>query len=170
MIKLIIADVDGVLTDGALILGDSGEEFKVFHVRDGLGISLAISAGIQVAFLSGRYSQAVANRAKDLRVEDVHQGVSNKLAAYESLLKKYSLDDKEVCYIGDDLSDIPPLKRVGAAFAVADAAEEVKKVAKRVTKRRGGQGAVREVVEFLLRSAGLWEQAVGKVGTERSEA
>jgi len=169
MIKLIITDVDGVLTDGRLIVGDSGEELKVFHVRDGLGITLALSAGIKVAFLSGRYSQAVANRAKDLRVEDVYQGVANKLAAYESLLKKYSLRDKEVCYIGDDLSDIPPLKTAGASYAVADAAEEVKKAAKRVTKNRGGKGAVREVIDSLLKSAGLWEKTVAIVVAERSE-
>lgn len=169
MIKLVIVDVDGVLTDGSLIVGDSGEELKVFHVRDGLGISLALSMEITVAFLSGRYSQAVANRAKDLRVEEVHQGVANKLTVYKSLLKKYSLDDKEVCYIGDDLSDIPPLKRAGISYAVADAAEEVKKVAKRVTKNPGGKGAVREVIDFLLKSAGLWEEAMAKVEAERSE-
>ena len=169
MVKLIIVDVDGVLTDGSLIVGDSGEEFKVFHVRDGLGITLAISAGIGVAFVSGRYSRAVATRAKDLRVEEVYQGVANKLSAYDSLLKKYSLDDKEVCYIGDDLSDIPPLKRAGASYAVADAAEEVKKVAKRVTKNPGGKGAVREVIDSLLKSSGLGEKAVAKVESERSE-
>ncbi len=169
MVKLIIVDVDGVLTDGTLLVADSGEEFKAFHVRDGLGINLAISAGITIAFLSGRYSQAVANRAKELRVEEVYQGVANKLAVYESLLKKYSLKDKQVCYIGDDLSDIPPLKRAGASYAVADAAEEVKRAAKRVTKNQGGKGAVREVIDSLLKSAGLWDQAAAKVESERSE-
>lgn len=170
MIKLLVLDVDGVLTDGNLILGDSGQELKVFHVRDGMGITLAVSAGIKVAFLSARYSQAVANRAKDLRVEEVYQGVANKLAAYESLLKKYALDDKEVGYVGDDLTDIPPLSRAGASYAVADAAEEVKKAAKQTTKSPGGKGAVREVVEALLKSAGLWERAVSKLDAERSEA
>lgn len=169
MIKLIIVDVDGALTDGSIIVADSGEELKAFHVRDGLGITLALSAGIEVAFLSGRYSQAVANRAKDLRVEEVYQGVANKLAVYDSLLKKYSLDDKEVCYIGDDLSDIPPLKRAGISYAVADAVEEVKRVAKRVTKNPGGKGAVREVIDSLLKSAGLWKQTIAKVGSKRSE-
>ncbi len=169
MIQLIIVDVDGVLTDGTLIVADSGEETKAFHVRDGVGITLALSAGMQVAFLSGRYSQAVASRAKDLRVEEVYQGVANKLAVYESLLKKYSLDDKEVCYIGDDLSDIPPLKRAGISYAVADAVEEVKKVARRVTKNPGGKGAVREVIDSLLKSAGVWEDVVATVDSKRSE-
>jgi 3-deoxy-D-manno-octulosonate 8-phosphate phosphatase (KDO 8-P phosphatase) len=169
MIKLLILDVDGVLTDGSLILGDSGQELKVFSVRDGMGISLAVAAGITVAFLSGRYSQAAANRAKELRVEEVYQGVGNKLAAYESLLKKYSVEDMEVCYVGDDLSDIPPLTRAGASYAVADAADEVKKAAKHTTRSPGGKGAVREVVDSLLKSAGLWSQAASKVESERSE-
>jgi len=169
MIKLIILDVDGVLTDGSLILGDSGEEFKVFSVRDGLGIALAISAGITVAFLSGRYSQTVASRAKDLRVEEVYQGVSNKLAVYESLLKKYSLQDKEVCYVGDDLSDIPPLKRAGLSYVVADAVEEARRAAKRVTNNPGGRGAIREVIDSILKSSGAWNQAAKKIASERSE-
>lgn len=169
MIKLIILDVDGVLTDGTLIVGDSGEELKAFSVRDGLGITLAMEAGIKVAFLSGRYSQAVANRAKDLRVEEVYQGVGNKMAVYQSLLKKYSLDDKDVCYVGDDLTDIPPLQKAGISYAVADAVEEVKKAAKRVTQNPGGKGAVREVIDSILKSAGLWERAVAKVASERSE-
>jgi len=169
MIKLVILDVDGVLTDGSLIVGDSGEEMKVFNVHDGLGITLALSVGIKVAFLSGRYSQAVANRAKDLRVEEVHQGVANKLAVYESLLKKYSLKDDEVCYVGDDLSDIPPLQKAGLSYAVPDAPEEVKKAAKRTTKNPGGKGAVREVIDLILKSAGLWEGAAAKVYSERSE-
>jgi 3-deoxy-D-manno-octulosonate 8-phosphate phosphatase (KDO 8-P phosphatase) len=169
MIKLIILDVDGVLTDGSLIVGDSGDEFKVFSVRDGLGIAMAISAGITVAFLSGRYSQAVANRAKDLRVDDVHQGIPNKIAVYESLLNKYSLADEEVCYVGDDLSDIPPLKRAGLSYAVADAVEEVKEAAKHVTENPGGRGAVREVIDSILKSAGAWDRAAKKVASERSE-
>ena len=169
MIKLIILDVDGVLTDGSLIIGDSGEESKVFHVRDGMGISLALSAGITVALLSGRYSQALATRAKELRVEEVHQGVANKMPVYDSLLKKYSLTDKEVCYIGDDLSDIPALKRAGLSYAVADAVEEVKKVAKSTTKNPGGRGAVREVVDFILKSAGVWDKALEKVASERGK-
>ncbi|MDP2899210.1 MAG: HAD hydrolase family protein [bacterium] len=168
-IKLVILDVDGVLTDGTLIVGDSGEEFKTFHVRDGLGITLAVSSGIIVAFLSGRYSQAITNRAKDLRVEEVHQGVPNKLAVYESLLKKYSLEDGEVCYIGDDLSDIPQLKRAGLSYAVADAAEEVKQAAGHVTQNPGGKGAVREVIDSILKAAGLWENAARRVASERSE-
>jgi 3-deoxy-D-manno-octulosonate 8-phosphate phosphatase (KDO 8-P phosphatase) len=169
MIKLIIVDVDGVLTDGSLIVGDSGQEFKVFNAHDGMGITLAISAGIDVAFLSARYSKAVADRAKDLRVEEVYQGVANKLPVYESLLKKFSLDDREVCYVGDDISDIPVLRRAGISYAVADAVEEAKRVAKHVTKKPGGKGAVREVVDSLLKSAGLWKQAVARVESGRSE-
>ncbi len=169
MTKLIILDVDGVLSDGRLIVGDSGEEYKVFNVRDGLGITLAISAGITVAFVSGRYSQAVTNRAKDLRVEEVHQGAANKLTVYESLLKKYSLADKDVCYVGDDLTDIPPLKRAGLSYAVADAVEEVKKAAKYVTQNAGGRGAVREVIDSVLKAGGVWDRAAAKVLSERSE-
>jgi len=169
VIKLIVLDVDGVLTDGSLIVGDSGEEFKVFNVRDGLGISLAISAGITVALLSGRYSQALARRAKDLRVEEVYQGVADKMAVYESLLKKHSLRDEEVCYVGDDVTDIPPLKRAGLSYAAGDAVEEVKEAAAYTTENPGGKGAVREVIDSILKSAGVWDQAVAKVVSERSE-
>jgi 3-deoxy-D-manno-octulosonate 8-phosphate phosphatase (KDO 8-P phosphatase) len=169
MVKLILADVDGVLTDGSLVIGDSGEEYKVFHARDGVGITMAISAGINVGFVSGRYSQAVATRAKDLRVAEVYQGVVNKLTVYESLLKKFSLKDREVCYIGDDLSDIPLLKRAGMSYAVADAVEEAKRAAKKVTSAPGGKGAVREVIDSILKSAGTWSEAAAKVDSERSE-
>ena len=149
-IKLLMLDVDGVLTDGKIYLTDAGEEMKAFFIPDGTGIRLAQDAGIRVAFVSCRYSNAVARRAAELSIEEVYQNVSDKVEVYRMLKKKYELTDDQICYVGDDVQDLEVMKLAGLSYAVANAADEIKKVADFVTDRAGGQGAVREVVTRIL--------------------
>jgi len=156
-IKFLILDVDGVLTDGSIILDNEGNEFKSFHVRDGHGIKMLIRAGIQVAIITGRHSKIVERRAHELGITEVFQKCFNKEVAYRQLSEKYSVTDSEIAYIGDDIVDIPLLKRSGFPVVVADADDEVKAVAKMITKKMGGRGAVREVCDFLLKAKGLWQ-------------
>lgn len=148
--------MDGVLSDGTIYIDSEGREMKAFHVMDGSGISYLARAGIKTAIISGRICKSVVYRARELGIEDVYQGIKNKLDAYEEILCKYSLRDKEICYIGDDLIDIPILKRVGFPVAVANASPIVKQQALYVTRAKGGQGAVREVVEKILKLQGKW--------------
>lgn len=156
-IKLIILDVDGVLTDGTIILDNNTNEFKSFHVRDGHGIKMLIRAGIQVAFITGRRSRIVERRAHELGVKDIFQKCYDKRIAYRQLAEKYSLHDNEIAYVGDDIVDIPVLRKCGFSVAVADAEDEVKTFVKMITKKRGGRGAVREVCDLLLKAKGLWK-------------
>ena len=149
-IKLLLLDVDGVMTDGGIILSGGGVESKRFHVQDGLGITLARRAGLRVGILTSRSSEVVQNRAEELGIEEVNQGCPSKVEAYHQILIKYGLRDDEVAYMGDDLPDLPVLQRVGLAFAVANALPEVKRQSDYVTCKSGGEGAVREVVELLL--------------------
>ncbi len=157
-IRLLILDVDGVLTDGSLILHADGQESKVFHVHDGHGIRLLLRAGIEVALLTGRSSQVVADRAKDLGIESVVQGSRNKLSDYEKMVQQRRLDDRDVAYVADDLVDIPVLRRAGLALAVADASAHVRDYCHACTMSKGGKGAVREVCDFLLQVQGKWEE------------
>lgn len=150
-IKLIILDVDGVLTDGKIIYDNHGNEYKVFNVQDGYGIELLKKKGVNVAFVSGRSSNIIEKRAHDLGVEDVYQGVNDKTTVLRQLLIKYKIDPKEVCAVGDDILDIGLMKKVGLPVAVNNARPEVKKIAKYVTNARGGEGAVREIAEMILR-------------------
>jgi 3-deoxy-D-manno-octulosonate 8-phosphate phosphatase (KDO 8-P phosphatase) len=159
-IRLLILDVDGVLTDGSIILDNKDNEFKVFHVRDGHGIKMLIRAGIHVAIITGRYSKVVERRAHELGITEVYQKSHDKRIAYRQLVEKYSIDEKEVAYIGDDIVDITLLKRSGFPVVVADADDEVKAVAAMITKNRGGKGAVREICDFLLKAKGLWEDII----------
>ncbi len=156
-IKLMVIDVDGVLTDGRIFCTDGGEELKVFHVRDGTGIVYWHRAGLKSAIISGRTSRAIEHRARELGISDVYQGAQQKLDVYEKIIEKHGLRDEEVCYVGDDLIDLPVLRRVGFSVAVPDSPEEVLSVADYVTKAPGGGGAVREVVEKVLKSQGKWE-------------
>ena len=156
-IKLLVLDVDGVLTDGGLIWQITGQESKVFHVHDGHGIRLLQRAGIEVALLTGRRSQVVDDRARDLGIELVVQGSRNKLADYEEILKLLKLDDQSVAYVGDDLVDVPVFRRVGLAVAVANGASHIRPYCHVSTLSKGGQGAVREVCEFLLQVQGKWQ-------------
>ncbi len=154
-IKLLILDVDGVLTDGSIILDNDGNEYKAFHVRDGHGIKMLLRAGINVAFITGRQSKVVERRARELGIAEVYQKSFNKLAVYLSLIEKYSLSDREVAFVGDDIVDLPLIKRVGLPITVADADNEIKKYSLLVTENRGGRGAVREVTDLILGSKGL---------------
>jgi 3-deoxy-D-manno-octulosonate 8-phosphate phosphatase (KDO 8-P phosphatase) len=157
-IKLLILDVDGVLTDGSIILDNDGNEYKSFHVRDGHGIKMLIRAGIQVAIITGRHSRVVERRAQELGITEVFQKCFDKKIAYKKLSQQYSLADKEIAYIGDDIVDAPIMALAGLPVALADAGEETKKYAIMVTKNRGGRGAVREVADFILKAQGLWEK------------
>lgn len=155
-IRLLVLDVDGVLTDGRLHYGPSGEEWKVFHVQDGLALVGAQRTGLQVAVLSQRASAAVSRRMADLGVREVHQGVANKGEFLAELIRRFGLTPAQVAYMGDDLSDLPLLTTVGLALAPADAVPEVRSAAHWVTPRSGGAGAVREAVEAILRARGAW--------------
>jgi len=161
-VKLLILDVDGVLTDGRIVWTSSAEEVKFFNVVDGVGIVLAQRAGLKVAIISARKSKVTEIRAKELKITDCYQIVENKLITYEELIDKYKLADEEVAYIGDDLHDIPVLRRVGFAVATANAQDEAKEVAHYVTEKEGGKGAVREVINVILKAKGLWDKAVEK--------
>ena len=149
-IRYLLLDVDGVLTDGKIYLDSKGREMKVFNIYDGLGISLLRKNGIEVGILSGRSSSAVQFRSKELGIKDVHQGISDKLKKFEEIPLQKNLQYSEVAFIGDDLIDLPLLKRVGFSVAVANAVSEVKSHVHLVTQKRGGEGAVREVADLLL--------------------
>jgi len=155
-IELLIADVDGVLTDGVIAIGADGAEVKRFHVRDGLGYALWHRAGKQSAILSGRRAAAVERRAAELSIPHVLQGHDAKAGPFRELLGRLGLEPRQVCYIGDDLPDLPVLRAVGLAACPADAVAEVRGAVHLVARTPGGRGAVREVVEVILRSQGNW--------------
>ena len=151
-IRLLLLDVDGVLTDGAIIIDDRGVESKQFHVRDGQGISLLLRSGVDVGFVTGRRSNVVRHRAKDLGVRLVCQGVADKLTCYEEIKREHDLKDNQIAYVGDDLIDLPVLRRVGLAVSVSDGWWELSSTVDYVTSAQGGRGAVREVAELLLQA------------------
>jgi len=159
-VKMLLLDVDGVMTDGGIILGPGEIEMKRFNTLDGMGITLARAAGLRVGILTGRSSEAVSKRAKELKIDEVQEGSNYKEKGYQEILKKYGLRDEEIAYVGDDVFDIPILKRAGLAVCVASGAEDAKKVSHYVTRRKGGDGAVREVVEMLLDKTGKKEAAL----------
>jgi len=156
-IKLLVLDVDGVLTSGQIIFGRDGELMKKFHAQDGLGITLAHKANLNIAIITGRESRMVELRGAELNIKDVYQGSMNKTQALAELMIKYDLTLDQVAYVGDDLNDLPVMIRVGLPCAVANAASEVKQYAQLVTKQTGGNGAVREVIEYILKAQGKWE-------------
>jgi 3-deoxy-D-manno-octulosonate 8-phosphate phosphatase (KDO 8-P phosphatase) len=159
-IKLLVCDVDGVLTDGGIWLNGTGGESKCFSVLDGTGLVLARLAGIQSAFLSGRSSTVITVRARECNVPWVIQGVAEKVPAFERICRLAGVDAAAAAFVGDDLIDLPVFKQAGVAIAVANAVPEVKRAADWVTRTRGGQGAVREIVERLLKAQGLYARAV----------
>jgi len=161
-VRCLLMDVDGVLTDGKLHVAEDGREFKSFDVQDGHGIVMARHAGLLVGFISGRPSEATAKRAADLGVMIVKQAPVNKAEMLAEVCREHNLRPEEIVYIGDELLDVPVLSRVGCAVAVANAVAEVKAAAHYVTRRRGGDGAVREVVELLLKARGDWKKMVAK--------
>ncbi len=161
-IRLIAFDVDGVLTDGKVIYSSSGDEIKSFDIKDGHAMKLAKRAGISIAFITGRTSGVVQQRADELGVKYVYQDAIDKMAALDSLLSETGLTAKEVAFIGDDLIDIPVIQRVGLGCSVSDGVEEVRARADLVTSAPGGGGAGRELIEFILKAQGLWDDVISK--------
>jgi HAD-superfamily hydrolase, subfamily IIIA len=161
-IKLLLLDVDGVLTDGSIILGESDQEFKIFNIKDGLGIKLAQAAGLEVGIITGRTSAAVQRRAEELEIHILHQGQSDKRTAYEQIRAELGLNADQIAFVGDDLNDLPVLRRVGLSCTVADASEEVKKQVDYISQLPGGKGAVREIIEWILKRQGKWEMVIQK--------
>ncbi len=161
-IKLLLLDVDGVMTDGRIIFDSNGVESKFFNVKDGHGIKMLQRAGIEVGIVSGRKSQVVANRASELGIALVYQGSLDKLTPYLDILEKTGLADEQIAYMGDDIIDLPVLRRVGFAAAPADALEYVIQHAHFVTRNRGGWGAVREVCDLILMAQGTWEAVTAR--------
>ena len=157
-IKLLLLDVDGVMSDGSIILDNKGNELKRFHVRDGHGIKMLQKVGIVVGIITGRKSKVVEVRAKELGIKEVHQRIFKKSAVYEKLMKKYKCKDENIAFMGDDIVDQELLKRAGLSAAPCDADETAIKYADMVTKKGGGRGAVREFTDLILKATGLWKK------------
>ena len=155
-IKLLILDVDGVLTDGQIFLNHRGEEMKAFSVKDGLGLKMLMAGGVDTAIITGRRSPAVAHRGSELGITHVLQGVGNKRDACRQMMEKRGLTREEVCCVGDDLPDLAMFGEVGLTVAVADAVQEVRERADVITTKKGGHGAVRELCEWILKGQGKW--------------
>ena len=161
-IKLLILDVDGVLTDGRIIIDDLGNETKNFDVRDGHGLRLLMRYGIDIVLLTGRKSKAVEYRAKNLGIEEVHQNAKNKVEILEVILRKRNIDGDSVAYIGDDIIDVPVFLKVGFSVAVADAVIYAREAADYITEKRGGRGAVREICEMILKVQEKWGEIASR--------
>jgi YrbI family 3-deoxy-D-manno-octulosonate 8-phosphate phosphatase len=159
-IELILSDVDGVLTDGSVVFNNAGIETKLFHIRDGMGIKLWQRSGGKFGIVTGRSSHIVQLRAAELGVSIIRQGVDQKVAAVKEVLQQLGLQSEQLCYIGDDLPDLPAIRFVGLGVAVADASEEVRHMADHVTTSPGGAGAVRELIETILKSQRRWDDLV----------
>jgi len=156
-IKMLVLDVDGVMTDGKLVINADGSETKFFNALDSHGIRLWRRAGLKVALLSGRVSEPTKHRARQIEADYCLEECHNKLAALKELLKQAGLSPEEIAYVGDDLPDLPPICYAGFGAAVANAVDEVKRYADYVTGRAGGDGAVREVIEYILKASGRWD-------------
>ena len=161
-VKAIIFDVDGVLTDGGLYRSDDGQEFKRFHASDGLGIRMLSDSGIKIAIITGRESDVVRHRCKELRIEHVRQGAKDKLPAFESLCAETGLSPGDFAYMGDDIIDLPIMRRVGLALTVPGGNAEAAEAAHWVSNKTGGNGAAREACELILKSQGLYEAAIAR--------
>jgi 3-deoxy-D-manno-octulosonate 8-phosphate phosphatase (KDO 8-P phosphatase) len=163
-IKILLMDCDGVLTDGGLYYTFDGkhvmEGAKVFHIHDGLGLKLAREAGLKVGIISGRISPALTARARDLQIDYLHQSIDDKLSVYEQIRTAEGVSGEEIAYMGDDLPDLPVMRRVGLAIAVANAVQEVRECAHFVTDKSGGRGAAREVVELILKAQDKWRESL----------
>jgi 3-deoxy-D-manno-octulosonate 8-phosphate phosphatase (KDO 8-P phosphatase) len=161
-IQLLILDVDGVLTDGGIIRDDSGQQLKRFHVRDGAGLVMWRRSNRQVAIITGKESQVVQHRAEELGITQVYQNVTDKLEVYGDLLQQLGLQDAQAAYVGDDLPDLPVMRRCGCPIAVADAVPEVRAAAQYVTAVPGGFGAVRDAIEWLCKQMNIWDQVIAR--------
>lgn len=153
-VKMVISDVDGVWTDGAIYKGKDGIELKRFCVTDGAGVALLREAGLELALISGRHSDATTERAKELKIDNVYNGTLNKIPPYNALKEKFNLTDDEIAYIGDDMIDIPVMELVGVPIATENASNTCKAVAVHITEKSGGYGAFREAVEWILTEQG----------------
>lgn len=161
-VKLLIVDIDGVMTDGRIIYSIYGDELKFFDVQDGFGITLLNNAGIKSVIITAKKSRIVKLRARDMNVARAYQGYADKLIAFEDVLKRFNVLPEEICFAGDDLLDIPVLRRVGFAVSVPNAVEDVKGYAHYITSKAGGRGAVREICDLILKSQGKWDIATSK--------
>ncbi len=161
-IRLLVLDVDGVLTDGRIVYDSMGRQIQAFHVHDGMGLKLLDMAGVHVAIISSRRSDALARRAEELNIRFVYQGVSDKISAYRTIAEGLGVMESETAYVGDDWVDIKMLRRVGLAVVVPDSPEPVKDYAHYVTEKRGGAGAVREVCNLILRAQGKWSELLNR--------
>lgn len=157
-IKLLILDVDGVLTDNRLYYSNDGNELKTFYTRDGHGMVMLRKSGVDMAIITGRESQLVAKRAQDLKIAHLYQGVPDKLPSFQNLMDKLEISSDEVAYIGDDILDLPILMRVGLSITPADGEDEVKSRVDYVSPHRGGNGVVREICEMIMKSQDTWQQ------------
>ena len=162
-IKLVILDVDGVMTDGRIVIDDNGVESRNFDIKDGMGVVVMMMSGVEVAIITSKKSGAVRHRAEELKIKRFHEGIKKKTEPYEEMLKEMNITDAEVAYVGDDLVDLSMMKRVGLPIAVGDAVQDVKDHAEYVTQARGGYGAVREVAEMILKAQGKWDKILSKI-------
>jgi 3-deoxy-D-manno-octulosonate 8-phosphate phosphatase (KDO 8-P phosphatase) len=165
-VRLLLLDCDGVLTDGRIIMLPGGDETKAFDVKDGHAIVMASRAGLKIGIISGRVSSVVRARAEELGIDHLYEKAWVKLDPYRRVIEAERLTDEEVCYVGDDVVDIPLLRRVGLAVAVSDAVEEAKRFSHYVTCREGGRGAVREIIELILKAQGKWDGALTRYLTD----
>ena len=162
-IKLVILDVDGVMTDGRIVIDDNGVETRNFDIKDGMGVVVLMMSGVDVAIITSKKSGAVRHRAEELKIKRFHEGIRKKTEPYEEMLKEMGITDADVAYVGDDLVDLSMMKRVGLPIAVSDAVDDVKRHAAYVTQARGGYGAVREVAEMILKAQDKWDKVLAKV-------
>lgn len=161
-IRLVLFDVDGVLTDGSLFLGDDGQEYKAFYSRDGLGIKMLQNAGVDIGIITGRTSEVVKHRMASLAIKHVFQGRTDKVPAFEALSNSLQLPAEAIAYVGDDVVDIPVMRRVGFAVAVADADPLLLRYAHWQTPSRGGRGAARDVCELIMQAQGTWAEQLAR--------
>ncbi len=161
-VKMIIFDIDGTLTDGKIIIDNNGNESKQFNVKDGFAIANSITNGIICVIITGRESEVVKIRAKELKIEEVYQGIKDKSVKIREVAEKYTIKLEEIAYFGDDINDLPAFLIAGFKGCTADGAEELKEKADFISKRNGGDGAAREFVEFILREKGIWKKIVEK--------
>lgn len=162
-IKLVILDVDGVMTDGRIVIDDNGVETRNFDIKDGMGVVVLMMSGVEVAIITSKKSGAVRHRAEELKIKRFYEGIRKKTEPYEEMLKEMGITDAQVAYVGDDLVDLSMMKRVGLPIAVGDAVEDVKQHAAYVTNARGGYGAVREVAEMILKAQDKWDKILSKI-------
>lgn len=169
-IRCLVLDVDGVLTKGDITYTSSGEELKTFHAKDGMGLAIAHSMGLQTAIITGRTSPIVERRAKELNISHIQMGSHNKSVGLQVVLDTLQVEAHEVAYMGDDLNDLGVMSRVGLAMTPQDGVAEIKDIAHYICQANGGEGAVREAVEYILKREGLWEEAVRKYREETYQA